>query len=273
METSREGVAIHDRFKIIEVNRAFADMFGHKPTDIPGRDVLEFIAPDSRDLIMQKLLDGDETPLEVFGCKKGGATVSIEFCSRIIPHGDSRLNLTLFRELNSHIPATPEHPKVNNHLDLFFTCAPDAYYLADETGAFIEVNKAAQKLFGHKKEFIIGKSFLKLKILAADQIHRAARNLALNILGKPAEPEEYLIQRPDGQRIPVEISTRPVKAKNKKLLFGIVRDITEKKKTEAALQRAVKEIESLVEELRDRQKRGESKSKNKPRAAEDTIDV
>ena len=98
-----------------------------------------------------------------------------------------------------------------------------------------------------------------------------ARNLALNILGKPAEPEEYLIQRPEGQRIPVEISARPVKAKNKKLLFGIVRDITEKKKTEAALQRAVKEIESLVEKLRDREKRGESESKSKPRAVEDTM--
>lgn len=103
-------------------------------------------------------------------------------------------------------------------------------------------------MFGHKKEFIIGKSFLKLKILAPDQIHKAARNLALNIFGKSTESEEYVIQRRDGPGIPVEISTRPVKVNEKKLLFGIVRDITEKKKTEEALLRAVKEIESLVEE-------------------------
>ena len=39
-----------------------------------------------------------------------------------------------------------------------------------------------------------------------------------------------------------------MKVNEKTLLFGIVRDITEKKKTEEALHRAVKEIESLVEE-------------------------
>ena len=49
METTKEGVVIHDRFKILEANQAFADMFGYKPADILGRDVLEFIAPQSRD--------------------------------------------------------------------------------------------------------------------------------------------------------------------------------------------------------------------------------
>ena len=248
METTKEGVVIHDRFKIIETNQAFAEMFGFKPADILGRDMLEFIAPQSRDKIMDTLLAGDESPLEVSGCRKDGATISVEFCSRIIPQGGNRINLTLFRELNHKIKTASEPAAAPGRLDPLFEYASDAYYLADETGAFIDVNKAARELFGHKKEFIIGKSFLKLKILAPDQIHKAARHLAMGIFGKSAQQEEYLIQRQDGRRIPVEISTRPVKVEEKKLLFGIVRDITEKKKTEDALHRAVKEIEMLVEE-------------------------
>ncbi len=250
METTKEGVVIHDRFRIIEANQAFADMFGMKPANILGRDVLEFIAPQSRDLIMKKLLAGDQSPLEVSGCRKDGAPVTLEFCSRIIPRGGNRINLTLFRESRHKIQAPPDRPAAGERLDLLFEYAPDAYYLADETGAFIDVNKAAQELFGHEKEFIIGKSFLKLKILAPGQIHKAARSLALNILGKPAEPEEYVIQRRDGRKIPVEVTTRPVKVNEHNILFGIVRDITEKKKTQEALHRAVKEIESLVEERR-----------------------
>jgi len=248
MKTTKEGVVIHDRFKIIETNQAFADMFSFKLANILGRDILQFIAPDSRDLIMAKLLAGDEGSLEVSGVTKDGATIPIEFCSRSIPHGGNRINLTLCRQIHENIEAKPAEPDASDRLDPLFEFTPDAYYLADETGAFIDVNKAALELFGHKKEFIIGKSFLKLKILAPDQIHKAARNLAINILGKPSEPEEYVIQHTDGRRIPAEISTRPVKINAKNLLFGIVRDITEKKKNEEALQRAVKEIEALVEE-------------------------
>ena len=273
METTQEGVVIHDRFKILETNLAFTDIFGYKPADILGRDVLELIAPQSRDLIMDALLACDQSPLEVCGCKKDGAPVTVEFCSRIIPHGGNRVNLTLLRQTNSHAQAASKHPVASDRLDLLFNCAPDAYYLADETGTFIDVNKATRELFGHKKEFIIGKSFLKLKILAPDQIHRVARNLALNILGKPVEPEEFTIQRQDGRQIPVEISARPVKINEKRMLFGIVRDITKKKKIEEALHRAIKEIESLVEERTEKEKGARGKSKNKPQTAKDTITV
>jgi PAS domain S-box-containing protein len=273
METTQEGVVIHDRFKILEANQAFADMFGYKPAHILGRDVLEFIAPQSRDLIMDALLAGDRGPMEVCGCTRGGATPTVEFCSRIIPHGGNRINLTLFRPTNNHIQAASKPPGASDRLDLLFNCAPDAYYLADETGTFIDVNKATQKLFGHKKEFIIGKSFLKLKILAPDQIHRAARNLALNILGKPMEPEEYTIQHQDGRRIPVEISARPVKINEKRMMFGIVRDITQKKKIEEALHRAIKEIESLVEERSDKKKGARGKSKNQQKSVEDAPSI
>ena len=137
----------------------------------------------------------------------------------------------------------------------------------------LETNQAFTDLFGHKKEFIIGNSFLKLKILAPDQIHRAARSLALNILGKPVEPEEFIIQRHDGRQIPVEISARPLKINEKRMWFGIVRDITQKKKIEKALHQAIKEIESLVEKRTDKEKGARGKSKNKPQAAEDTISI
>ncbi len=267
METTLEGVVIHDRFKILEINRAFADMVGLKPSGIPGRDILEFFAPDCRDAVVDKLLAGDESPLKASGCKRDGTAFPIDFCSRIIPHGGNRVNLTLFRPLEKPIQAEPHHPGANDRLGLFFDLAADAYYLADEAGALIDVNKAAQDLFGYKKEFIIGKSFLKLKILAPDQIHRVARNLALNILGKPADPEEYVLQRQDGQQVPVEISARPVKIGDQQLMFGVVRDITDRKKTEAALHRAVKEIETLVEELRIRDTGADRKSKTKRTAA------
>jgi PAS domain-containing protein len=46
-------------------------------------------------------------------------------------------------------------------LRLLFECAPDAYYLNDLKGTFIDGNKVAEELTGFKKEELIGKSFLK----------------------------------------------------------------------------------------------------------------
>lgn len=68
-------------------------------------------------------------------------------------------------------------------------------------------------------------------------------------------------------------SARPVKIKEKRMMFGIVRDITQKKKIEEALHRAIKEIESLVEERSDKEKGARGKSKNQQQSAKDTIDL
>ena len=99
-------------------------------------------------------------------------------------------------------------------------------------------------------------------MLSSDQIRKAAKHLAFSIFGKPTEPVEYVIHRNDDSQVPVEISTVPAQINGKKLLFGIVRDITEKKKSEAALRRTIGEIEILVEERRDRERKA-AQARNK----------
>ena len=254
LDTLKDGVIIHDKFKIIDFNPGYAAMFGHDHRGIIGRDVLEFAAPQSRDIIMKKLLEGDEKPFEIKALKKDGTTFAVEFCSRVIPHRDQRLNLTVFRKISALNPAEAEEIPENERLGTLFDYSPDAYYLADATGKFIDVNKAAEKLFSHEKEDILGKSFLKLKLLSSDQIHKAAKHLAFNIFGKPTEPEEYTIRRKDGSQVPVEINTIPTKLNGKTRLLGIVRDITEKKKSAEALRRAIGEIELLVEERQTKER-------------------
>ncbi len=117
---------------------------------------------------------------------------------------------------------------------ILFDYAPDAYYINDLKGNFIDGNKAAENITGYKREEFIGKSFLKLKLLSKDQLPRAAKALAKNILGKFTGPDEFTLHKKDGTSVPVEIRTHPVKFKGKKVhVLGIARDITERKKSEA----------------------------------------
>jgi len=170
LETIKEGVTIHDRFKIINANQAYAAMFGCGHHEMIGRDVLEFADSQSRDLIMDNLLKGDETPLKITAFKKDGSTFAVEVCSRIIPRRGNNLHMSVFRSLSDSMPAEPEADIVKKRLGPFFDYTPEAYYLADASGKFIDVNKAALELFGREKEDITGKSWERFAHITVEDI-------------------------------------------------------------------------------------------------------
>jgi len=117
-------------------------------------------------------------------------------------------------------------------LKILFDYAPDAYYISDLKGKFIDGNKAAERVIGYKKEELIGKSFLKLKLLSLADIPEAARLLARNLRGQPTGSDEFVLNRKDNTKVTVEVSTYPVKIKEKTLVLGIARDITKRKQAE-----------------------------------------
>jgi len=117
-------------------------------------------------------------------------------------------------------------------LKILFDYAPDAYYINDLKGNFIDGNKAAERVIGCKKEELIGKSFLKLKLLSLTDLPKIATLLARNLRGQPTGSDEFVLNRKDNSKVTVEISTYPVKIKEKTLVLGIARDITERKQAE-----------------------------------------
>lgn len=119
-----------------------------------------------------------------------------------------------------------------DRLKILFDYAPDAYYISDLKGNFVDGNKAAERVFGYKKEELIGKSFLELKLLSLTDLPKVAKMLANNLRGLPTGPDEFVLNRKDKSTVTVEISTYPVKIKEKTLVLSIARDITEGKQAE-----------------------------------------
>ncbi|MEA2022073.1 MAG: PAS domain S-box protein, partial [Candidatus Caldatribacteriota bacterium] len=133
------------------------------------------------------------------------------------------------------------------HLKILFDYAPDAYYINDLKGNFIDGNKAAERLMGYKKEELIGKSFLKLNLLSLADIPKAAKALTKGIMGKPTGPDEFVLNRKDNSKVTVEISTYPARIKGKTLVLGIARDITERKKAEEVLKESEEKYRTVFE--------------------------
>jgi PAS domain S-box-containing protein len=133
------------------------------------------------------------------------------------------------------------------HLKILFDYAPDAYYISDIKGKFIDGNKAAERLIGYKKEELIGKSFLKLKLLSLADIPKAAKLLVKNLRGQPTGSDEFVLNRKDNSKVTVEISTYPVKIKEKTLALGIARDITERKQAEQTIKESEEKYRTVFE--------------------------
>jgi len=104
---------------------------------------------------------------------------------------------------------------------------------------FVDGNKAAEKVIGYKKEELIGKSFLKLKLISISDIPKAAKLLAKNVMGLPTGPDEFVLNRKDNSKVIIETLTHPVKIKGKHLTLGIARDITERKQAEKRLKKTM----------------------------------
>jgi PAS domain S-box-containing protein len=126
--------------------------------------------------------------------------------------------------------------------------APDGVYINDLKGTFLYGNKKAEQIIGYSREELLGKSFLRLKLLPWSHLARAGKLLALSALGRPTGPDELELIRKDGSHVWVEINTARIAQRGKALVIGFVRDVTERKKAEE-LKRSHDELRRFATQL------------------------
>ena len=141
--------------------------------------------------------------------------------------------------------------KSEDKFKIIYDSAPDAIYLNDLKGNFIDGNKAAEKLLGYTRNELIGKSLLVLKLLPPKELFRAAKSLAKNVLGKKTGPEEFHLIRRDGSQVQVEVTTYPVVIDGKKVVLGVAHDITQRKRAEKELRKNAAILKLITENAFD----------------------
>lgn len=141
--------------------------------------------------------------------------------------------------------------KANEIFEMAFEYAPDVIYVINAAGNFIHGNKGVEQLTGYKKEDLIGKNFAKTNLISPDQIPKGMAILAKNLLGKPTGPDNFIITRKNGSKVPVEIRTNPVTVGGKKFAIGAVRDITERLKLEKLNQEKENKYQQIFESVND----------------------
>jgi len=138
-----------------------------------------------------------------------------------------------------------------DRLKIIYEFAPNAIFLVDLKGNILDGNKAAEDMLGQKKEELIGKNLLKLKIISNAELPKITKTLAKSALGKKTGPDRYLLHRKDGEQIFVEIKTFPTQINDKSVILGIAHDITKRIYVETALRESEEKYRSLFEQSAD----------------------
>lgn len=85
-KSSLIGIVIHDNGKILEVNDAFTDMFGCNHSYAVGRNLLEFVVPEYKETMLDKIKSGYDIPYIVEGIRSTRSKIFVEVTGRSITH-------------------------------------------------------------------------------------------------------------------------------------------------------------------------------------------
>ena len=254
-EQSPNMIFINKKGKIVYANKKSEEVMGYKREELysPDFDFRTLVTPESMDLINDNLarhLRGEEVqPYDYSIIKKDGKRIEAINASKLIQYGGEAAIIGIVTDITERKRAEQALRESEERLKILFESAPDAIYLVDSEGRFVDGNRTAEDLIGFAKTEVIGKSLAEIGLLSGGQLSRAKDNLKKVATGKLSGPNEYIVKRKDGIHISIEVRTFPVKIGGKMLTLGIARDITEHKRTEKELLEHQAKLKSLASQL------------------------
>ncbi len=246
--------------KVRLINQEGCKILGYNEEDIIGKNWIENFIPervrDEVNVVAERLSKGETEAFEYFEnpvLTKSGEERIISWHNTMLRDKDGSITDALCsgQDITDSKRAEEALRQSEERLKILFESAPDAIFLNDAKGNFVDGNKTAEEMVGYAKEELIGKNVSETGLLSEEQMPKAFKHLEDIAMGKPTGPDEFTLKRKDGSYVTVEIRTFPVRIGNQTLGLGIARDITERKKSELSQNELITKVDKINRELND----------------------
>lgn len=233
--------------EIVYANEAGALLTGYPIAELVGMNIRRLNTPEGAEQVPSRISammrEGEYHFDTVWVCRDG-RHVDIEVRTRTVQSRGRTLFLSVARDITRRKFDEAELRLRSELLDL----ASDAVLLHDYTGKLLYVNQAAAQQTGYTRSELLGMS---LRDLDDEETSARMRTRMAELMNRRAIAFEGGHRRKDGVVIPVDVRARIVEWEDRGIVLSVARDISERKKSEAALQASEERFRSLFEQSID----------------------
>ncbi len=148
--------------------------------------------------------------------------------------------ITLLKIVGEIIANAIKRKEAEQKFEKFIEFAPIGIYYSDFTGTVNYVNIKITEMLGLTRNDLMGARIFDKEMIAKEQKFKALRLLGLSKRGIATGPDEFTLIRTDGSNLTVVVNTRVITFSGKRVILGMVSDITEQKQLEKHLRQAQK---------------------------------
>lgn len=249
-EQSFVGIYILEGTAFVYVNPRMCEITGYSEEelehDIPFKDLIH---PDDFARFNLQRKQWESNPTEPFEISlritsKNGNVLHVKTFISAIDNKEKLKLLGVVVDQTRQVKALEKYrASVQSYISLFDSI-PDGIYIHDKDGTFIEVNKGVEKMYGYKKEEVIGKS--PSFLAAAGKVDmEQTMELFQEALKGNTQKFRWWGKRKNGEIFPKEVKLTKGNYFGERVVIAVARDITESVKREDELRRN----EELFEQL------------------------
>jgi PAS domain S-box-containing protein len=257
LKAAMEGITITDpNDNLTFVNKAFADIVGYTERELLGLNLRKIVDEENFQKIRRETetrKKGGVSRYELILHRKDGEPRVVQVSASPLwsENGNYTGAIAIVMDVTEQKRVEGKIRESEERLRKLIEYAPDAIYINDLNGDFIDGNRQAEILTGYRREELIGKNMLEIGLLPEKYLQKAVEALQKNMRGEKTGPEEFELIKKDGTSVFVEISTFPVTRGDSIEIIGIARDITDRKRMEEALKESETKYRTLFESAND----------------------
>ncbi len=158
------------------------------------------------------------------------------------------LNSTTVQSSVESVYTEEQMKESREEFQTLFNLMPDPVVIVDGKGKFLAVNDKVEEMTNFSKQELLGKNFLRTRIVTTKSKAILIKNLAKRMIGMNIEPYEVEVVSKNGQKIIVEVNARKIQYEGKQADLVIFRDITKRKKADEALRESEEKFRNLAEQ-------------------------
>ncbi len=248
VENAADDFFLHDEFgKFLDVNHRACVSTGFSREELMRMKVTDLSSgpsPAEKLKLWHDFLPGTTATVTSIHHRKDGSSFPVEARITCQIINGQKLFMGLVRDITERTEAEKALRESEEHFRRLFDNAGDGYFLHDDQGNLVAVNREAYTSLGYTREELLAQNVLTVPIeIDHEEVKRVWRALQP---GQSLTVDNHQHRRKDGSSFPVEVRLTCYVIQGRKLLLGQAHDITDRVKAEAAIRALNTELEQRV---------------------------